>query len=33
MAAGLKKRGVVMGVGYRRPNPEGKVVNPFAARS
>jgi len=30
--AGLKKRGVVVGVGYRGPNPEGKVVNPFAAQ-
>jgi xanthine dehydrogenase YagR molybdenum-binding subunit len=29
---GLKKRGVIMGVGYRGPNPEGKVVNPFAAQ-
>ena len=29
---GLKKRGVVVGVGYRGPNPEGKVVNPFAAQ-
>jgi xanthine dehydrogenase YagR molybdenum-binding subunit len=29
--AGLKKRGVIVGVGYRGPNPEGKVVNPFAA--
>jgi xanthine dehydrogenase YagR molybdenum-binding subunit len=28
----LKKRGVVMGVGYRGPNPEGKSVNPFAAQ-
>jgi CO/xanthine dehydrogenase Mo-binding subunit len=28
----LKKRGVVVGVGYRGPNPEGKVVNPFAAQ-
>ncbi len=28
----LKKRGLVMGVGYRGPNPEGKVVNPFAAQ-
>jgi len=28
----LKERGVVMGVGYRGPNPEGKVVNPFAAQ-
>jgi CO/xanthine dehydrogenase Mo-binding subunit len=29
---GLKKRGVIMGVGYRGPNPEGKVVNPFGAQ-
>ena len=28
----LKKRGVIVGVGYRGPNPEGKVVNPFAAQ-
>lgn len=30
--SGLKRRGVVVGVGYRGPNPEGKVVNPFAAQ-
>lgn len=30
--SGLKKRGVVAGVGYRGPNPEGKTVNPFAAQ-
>ena len=30
--SGLKKRGVVVGFGYRGPNPEGKVVNPFAAQ-
>ena len=30
--SGLKKQGVVVGVGYRGPNPEGKVVNPFAAQ-
>jgi xanthine dehydrogenase YagR molybdenum-binding subunit len=30
--SGLKKRGVVVGVGYRGPNPQGKVVNPFAAQ-
>ncbi len=29
---GLKKRGVIVGVGYRGPNPERKVVNPFAAQ-
>jgi xanthine dehydrogenase YagR molybdenum-binding subunit len=28
----LKRRGVLVGVGYRGPNPEGKVVNPFAAQ-
>ena len=28
----LKKRGVVMGVGYRGPNPDNKSVNPFAAQ-
>ena len=28
----LKKRGVVVGVGYRGPNPEEKSVNPFAAQ-
>jgi xanthine dehydrogenase YagR molybdenum-binding subunit len=28
----LKKRGVVVGVGHRGPNPEGKTVNPFAAQ-
>ena len=28
----LKKRGVVVGVGYRGPNPAGKTVNPFAAQ-
>jgi CO/xanthine dehydrogenase Mo-binding subunit len=27
----LRRRGVVVGVGYRGPNPEGKSVNPFAA--
>jgi xanthine dehydrogenase YagR molybdenum-binding subunit len=30
--SGLKKRGVAVGVGYRGPNPEGKVVCPFAAQ-
>ncbi len=29
---GLKKQGVVIGIGYREPNPEGKVINPFAAQ-
>jgi len=28
----LKKQGLVVGIGYRGPNPEGKVVNPFAAQ-
>ncbi len=27
----LLRRGVVVGVGYRGPNPEGKAINPFAA--
>lgn len=30
--SGLKKRGVVIGVGYRGPNPKNKSVNPFAAQ-
>jgi xanthine dehydrogenase YagR molybdenum-binding subunit len=30
--AALKKQGVVVGIGYRGPNPEGKAVNPFAAQ-
>lgn len=30
--AGLKKRGVIMGLGSRDPDPAGKVVNPFAAQ-
>jgi xanthine dehydrogenase YagR molybdenum-binding subunit len=28
----LKKRGVIVGVGYRGANPEGKIVNPFSAQ-
>ena len=28
----LKRRGVLLGVGYRGPNLEGKVVNPFTAQ-
>ena len=28
----LKRRGLILGVGYRGPNPEGKVVNPFCAQ-
>jgi CO/xanthine dehydrogenase Mo-binding subunit len=30
--SGLKSRGVVVGIGYRGPNPEHKAVNPFAAQ-
>jgi len=30
--SGLKQRGVVVGIGYRGPNPENKVANPFAAQ-
>ena len=29
---GLQRRGVIVGVGYRGPNPSGKSVNPFAAQ-
>ncbi|MEW5981362.1 MAG: xanthine dehydrogenase family protein molybdopterin-binding subunit [Acidobacteriota bacterium] len=29
---GFRSRGVVVGVGYRGPNPSGKVANPFAAQ-
>ncbi len=29
---GLKKRGVLVGVGYRGPNPQNRAVNPFAAQ-
>ncbi|MFP4087905.1 MAG: xanthine dehydrogenase family protein molybdopterin-binding subunit [Desulfobacteraceae bacterium] len=28
----LKKQGVIVGVGYRGPNPENKSVNPFGAQ-
>jgi xanthine dehydrogenase YagR molybdenum-binding subunit len=28
----LKRRGVILGVGYRGPNPEKRVVNPFSAQ-
>lgn len=28
---GLQRRGVIVGVGYRGPNPEDKAINPFAA--
>ncbi|MGA6925328.1 MAG: molybdopterin cofactor-binding domain-containing protein, partial [Desulfosarcina sp.] len=30
--AGLGKRGVVVGVGHRGPNPEGKKISPFCAQ-
>jgi CO/xanthine dehydrogenase Mo-binding subunit len=30
--AGLKKRGVVVGVGHRGPNPDKKSVNPFCVQ-
>jgi xanthine dehydrogenase YagR molybdenum-binding subunit len=29
---GLKSRGVIVGIGYRGPNPENKFVNPFCAQ-
>ena len=29
---GLKERGVIVGIGYRGPNPEGTVTNPFCAQ-
>lgn len=29
--AALRRRGVVVGIGYRGPNPEGRAINPFAA--
>jgi len=29
---GLRRQGVLVGVGYRGPNPEGKVINPFGAQ-
>lgn len=28
---GMQRRGVIVGVGYRGPDPVGKVVNPFGA--
>ena len=28
---GLQRRGLIVGVGYRGPNPDGKAINPFAA--
>jgi xanthine dehydrogenase YagR molybdenum-binding subunit len=30
--SGLKKRGMVVGIGYRDPNPKNKVTNPFGAQ-
>jgi xanthine dehydrogenase YagR molybdenum-binding subunit len=30
--SGLKKQGVVVGIGYRSPNPADKSTNPFAAQ-
>jgi xanthine dehydrogenase YagR molybdenum-binding subunit len=30
--SGLGRRGVLVGLGHRGPNPRGKVVNPFAAQ-
>lgn len=30
--AALKRRGVIVGVGHRHPNPENKVINPFGAQ-
>jgi xanthine dehydrogenase YagR molybdenum-binding subunit len=30
--SGLRMAGVVVGIGYRAPNPANKVVNPFAAQ-
>jgi xanthine dehydrogenase YagR molybdenum-binding subunit len=29
---GLKRVGVIVGLGYRGPNPQNRVVNPFAAQ-
>lgn len=29
--AALRRQGVLVGVGYRGPNPEGRVISPFAA--
>ena len=28
----LRRQGVLVGVGYREPNPEGKTINPFGAQ-
>ena len=30
--AGLKKQGVIVGVGYRGPNPANRTINPYAAQ-
>jgi CO/xanthine dehydrogenase Mo-binding subunit len=30
--SGLKKRGEVVGLGYRAPNPENRAINPFCAQ-
>jgi xanthine dehydrogenase YagR molybdenum-binding subunit len=30
--SGLKKQGVLVGIGYRAPNPADKITNPFAAQ-
>jgi CO/xanthine dehydrogenase Mo-binding subunit len=30
--SGLKQQGLVVGIGYRGPNPEDKATNPFAAQ-
>ena len=30
--SGLKKQGVLVGIGYRAPNPVDKITNPFAAQ-
>ncbi len=30
--AGLKRQGLLVGIGYRQPNPANKITNPFAAQ-
>ncbi len=30
--AGLKKQGIIVGIGYRNPNPANRATNPFAAQ-
>jgi CO/xanthine dehydrogenase Mo-binding subunit len=30
--SGLKKQGILVGIGYRAPNPANKITNPFAAQ-